>query len=285
MERTLRLSERLYAALIGLYPSHFRDTHADQMRLSFQAACREAYQRGGDAGLIALWLPTLFDLFKSALEERARQGEITMPKERFSALASPLTIIVGVLMLGGLVGDLVWLVMPSESIWEFFNFTLAIVAIVVSLPTFIATLVRFGNAASSLGRAGMIGNVIGSGGIILMLIVSIPLQILQPHRAYDGLNVVIAISGLTIMIGHVMFGIDALKLKLLPRWNVTPLLVTLAPVLVTVPLIFINPESEFGQSAIPTIVKAQSVVTGLCVLMMGIAMMGHRPAQEVVATA
>jgi hypothetical protein len=37
--------------------------------------------------MLALWLPTLLDLFKSALEQRARQGEITMSKERLMASA------------------------------------------------------------------------------------------------------------------------------------------------------------------------------------------------------
>ena len=136
MEHALRISERLYAALIGLYPAHFRAVYADQMRLSFQAACREAYQRGGDFGLIALWLPTLFDLIKTALEERARQGEVSMSKEWMSKLAGPLTIIVGIFMLSGLVGDIVWLVRPSEPVWEFFHFTMPMVSLVVMLPAF-----------------------------------------------------------------------------------------------------------------------------------------------------
>jgi hypothetical protein len=91
------ISERLYAALLCLYPAPFRAAYSQQMRLTFRDACRAAYRRNGAGGLLALWLPTLLDLFKSALEARARQGEITMSKERLIVLAGPLTIVVGAL--------------------------------------------------------------------------------------------------------------------------------------------------------------------------------------------
>jgi hypothetical protein len=65
------------------------------MRQTFRDACRVAYRQNGAGGLLALWLPTLLDLFKSAFEERARQGEITMSKARSIALAGPLTILIG----------------------------------------------------------------------------------------------------------------------------------------------------------------------------------------------
>jgi hypothetical protein len=75
------MSEQLYAALLILYPKEFRAAYSRQMRLTFRDACRKAYQQNGDGGLLALWLPTLLDLFKTALEEQARQGAITMSNE------------------------------------------------------------------------------------------------------------------------------------------------------------------------------------------------------------
>jgi disulfide bond formation protein DsbB len=246
MEHALRISEHLYGVLLGLYPAHFRAAHGPQMRLTFHDACREAFGRGGAGELLELWLPTLFDLIKSALEERARQREVSMSKEWLSKLAGPLTIIVGIFMLSGLVGDIVWLVRPSEPVWEFFHFTMPMVSLVVMLPAFIATLVRYGETASGLGRLGLIINLAGCGGILLILLVSIPLQNLQPQTRYDGLNVVISVCMVAILIGHVLFGIDALRNKLLSRWNVMPLLVGIVPLLLTVPLIFIDPESELA---------------------------------------
>jgi len=89
MRGELLVSERLYRALLYLYPKKFRAAYGQQMRLTFRDACRVAYRQNGAGGLLALWLPTLLDLFKSALEERARQGEITMSKARLIALAGP----------------------------------------------------------------------------------------------------------------------------------------------------------------------------------------------------
>ena len=90
MQRELLISERLYSALLNLYPPTFRAMHGQQMRLTFRDACRDAYRRRGLLSLLALWLPTLLDLFKSALEERARQGELTMSKERLMTLSGKL---------------------------------------------------------------------------------------------------------------------------------------------------------------------------------------------------
>jgi hypothetical protein len=78
MQGRLLFSEWLYKMLLNLYPKMFRAAYGQQMCLTFRDACRVAYKQGGAGGLLALWLPTLFDLLKSALEERARQGEIMM---------------------------------------------------------------------------------------------------------------------------------------------------------------------------------------------------------------
>jgi len=68
------LSERLYGALLYLYPKKFRAAYGQQMHLTFRDACWVAYRRNGAGGLVVLWLPTLLDLFKSALEEQVRRG-------------------------------------------------------------------------------------------------------------------------------------------------------------------------------------------------------------------
>src|SRR5262245_41357398 len=110
MRGELSFSERLYRALLYLYPKEFRAACSQQMRLTFRDACRVAYHQYGSVGLLALWLPTLLDLFKSALEERARRGEITMSKERLMTLSGPLTILVGLFWVLASIGEFVLLV-------------------------------------------------------------------------------------------------------------------------------------------------------------------------------
>ena len=76
----------------------------------FRDACRAANSQSGIGGGLVLWLPTLLDLFKSALEERALPGEIAMSKARLIALAGPLTILVGSVWLVALMG---WVVLTE----------------------------------------------------------------------------------------------------------------------------------------------------------------------------
>jgi hypothetical protein len=52
----LRLFERIYGALLYLYPKEFRQAHGRPMRLTFRAACRAAYRRTGAGGLGRLGL-------------------------------------------------------------------------------------------------------------------------------------------------------------------------------------------------------------------------------------
>jgi hypothetical protein len=271
------VSEWLYAALLYLYPTEFRTAYDQQMRLTFRDACWAAYQRNGVGGLLALWLPTLLDLLKSALEERARQGEIIMLKERFIELAGPLTIIVGVLMMGGPIGDLVWLVEPSEPVWEFFHFSLPAVSFVLMLPAFLATRLRYQENAGGLGRLGLILSVAGSGGMSSIVLASFLLSALQPvPLRLNWLNLVVAICALSILIGHILFGIDALRYKLFPRWNAMPLLVGLTiPVLSILPTIIASALGLDRYHLDVTIVSLYSAITGVWWMLMGIAMMGQ----------
>jgi hypothetical protein len=72
MREVILVSERLNEVLLSLYPKEFRAANGQQMRLTLRDACRAAYYQNGLGGLLALWLPTRLDLFKSALEERAQ---------------------------------------------------------------------------------------------------------------------------------------------------------------------------------------------------------------------
>jgi len=283
MQRKHHTSEWLYAAALYLYPKKFRATYGQQMRLTFRDACRVAYRLNGMGGLLALWLPTLLDLLKSALEERARQGEIIMSKERLMALAGPLTIVVGALMLVGPISDLVQLVRPpyTEALWEFFHFRTATVSLAVMLPAFIGTWLRYKESAGGLGRLGLILNVAGCVTFCLALSADFLLDVLQLLEHPTGPNYAMAASIVSILIGHVLFGIDALRYKLLPRWNAMPLLVGLTTPLLGVLSVIIESALRIDRYQLElTIATLQSATVGLCWVLMGVSMMGQKPAHE-----
>jgi hypothetical protein len=285
MRGKLLASERLYEALLHLYPKEFRAAYGQQMRLTFRDACRVAYHWNGVGGLLALWLPTLLDLLKSALEERVRQGEFAMLKGPLMASAGPLTIVVGALILVGPISDLVQLVRPpyTETLWEIFHCQTAAMSIAVMLPAFTGTWLLYKAAAGGLGRLGLILNVAGCGTFCLALSANFLLDVIQLLKHPTGPNYAMAASIVSILIGHILFGIDALRYKLLPRWNAMPLLVGSLFFLLTMPKLFVESNSPEHFALELTIASLQAATVGLCFVLMGIAMMGQRPAHEAAA--
>jgi hypothetical protein len=274
------VSERLYAALLYLYPKKFRAAYGQQMRLTFRDACQVAYHRNGAAGLLALWLPTLFDLLKSALEERARQRELTMSKERLMTLAGPLTILAGSLWMLASIGEFVLLVGLGnpDSFWDVFWFFPVSLSFLVMIPAFILTRLRYHRAAGGIGRLGLALNVAGCVGMSIFLLVSFVLGAVGIEQ-HIWPNYVIAACFLTPMIGHVLFGMDALRNKLLPRWNVMPILVGLPSILLIMPDLLIDRSTphQFELTLITTFLRF--ALTGACWVLLGIVLLdpGREP--------
>lgn len=276
MRGKLQVSEWLYAALLHLYPEQFRAAYGQQMRLTFRDACRVAYHRNGAGGLLALWLPTLFDLFKSALEERARQGEITMSKTRLITWAGPLTILVGALWVATSLGDFAFQtgLARDEALLGFVTlpFLLSFVPLLFAL---IGTRLRFHPSAGVLGRLGLALSVAGCAGVIVSVLANILLGGMAPEvEQRPWLNYAVVVCFLSIRIGYSLFGVDALRYRLLPRWNLLPLLVG-ATIVLSLPF------EWFGVPAflpLPWVTPfLHFVITGACWVLFGIALMDQRP--------
>ena len=63
-------SERIYRALIRLYPEEVRRRYAEEMVRYFGDLCREEWHSRGAKGMVLLWARTLPDLLFSVLKER-----------------------------------------------------------------------------------------------------------------------------------------------------------------------------------------------------------------------
>ena len=253
------------------------------MRLTFRDACRAAYHRDGAGGLLALWLPTLLDLLKSALEERARQGEITMSKERLIALAGPLTILVGSMWVVVSLSDLVLRIGlgGDEKFWDLFVAFLSIpffLSFVPLLFALIGTRLRYHPSAGVLGKLGLALSVVGCAGVIISVLANILLgRVLPEGDPPSWVNYAAVVCFLSIRIGYILFGVDALRYKLLPRWNLLPLLVGSTVVL----------SFGFEWFGVPALLPSQWVtpfqhfaLTGVYWVLLGIAMMGVRQGHE-----
>jgi hypothetical protein len=107
---------------------------------------------------------------------------------------------------------------------------------------------------------------------------------LQLLKHPTGPNYAMAASIVSILIGHILFGIDTLRYKLLPRWNAMPLLVGSLFFLLTMPKLFVESNSPEYFALELTIASVQAATVGLCWMLMGIAMMGQkRELQPIVA--
>ena len=195
-----------------------------------------------------------------------------MSKEQLMALAGPLTIVVGALILVGPISDLVQLFRPpySETLWEFFHFQAAALAVAVMLPAFIGIWLRYKEAAGGLGRLGLILNVAGCGTVLLTLAANFLLDVLQLLKHPTGPNYLMAGGIVSILIGHVLFGIDALRYKLL-LWSV--------------PMLFVESDSPLYFTLERTIASLQSATIGMCWVLIGITMMSQREGHEATAAA
>jgi hypothetical protein len=72
MNTIVDYSERLYSALLSLYPLEFRLRFGPEMAQVFRDCCHDALQKGEVAILAAFLLQTLRDLCASAFRERSR---------------------------------------------------------------------------------------------------------------------------------------------------------------------------------------------------------------------
>jgi hypothetical protein len=274
------LSERLYGALLYLYPREFRVAYGRQMRQTFRDACRVANRRNGARGLLVLWLLTLLDLLKSALEERVRQGENTMSKARLIAFAGHLTALVGSMWVLASIGEFVLLTQlaGADTFWDVFWLIPTFLSFIPLLFALIGTRLRYYRTAGSLGRFGLALSVAGCAGMLVFVLASMFIGLVAPEvEQGPWADYVMRICILTLMVGYMLFGVDALRYGLLPRWNGLPLLAG-STVAFRIAVEWFGVPSyhplQFAASFL------QLVITGVCWLLIGIAMMEQRQERQ-----
>ncbi len=285
MRAVLGFSERLYSLLLYLYPRRFRAAYGQQMRQTFRDACGVAHRRSGVGGVLALWPPTLLDLFRSALEERAQQGEIRMFKARLMTMAGPLTVLVGALWLLAALGDFVFRIGLQGN--EAFLGLITLPFFLSFIPLLFALLgIRrhFHPIAGGLGRLGLLVSVAGGAGVLVSVLINILLSGLVPEAGpHLWVNYTAVFSIISIRVGFILFGLDVSRNRLLPRWNWLPMLLGLT-VLLSLPLEWFGvPAFLPTQWASPFLHFA---ISGVCWLLFGLTLLGRgRTAQATAASA
>jgi hypothetical protein len=77
MNLSIQYAERVYNAMLSLYPVRFRIRFGPEMAQLFRDCCHDALEKGEVAVLVAFWVAAVRDLLLSAVLERSR--ELTEP--------------------------------------------------------------------------------------------------------------------------------------------------------------------------------------------------------------
>ena len=79
--RRSRVSERVYAALMHLYPRDFREQYGDEMLDLFRDRWNDEHSRSRMRGTLRMWSRTLVDVSTTALHEHiaARRARRALP--------------------------------------------------------------------------------------------------------------------------------------------------------------------------------------------------------------
>ena len=198
-----------------------------------------------------------------------------MSKTRLIALAGPLTILVGAMWVVASIGAFAFQTGLARD--EAFVGFLAIpffFSFVPMLFALIGTRLRFHPSAGGLGQLGLALSVAGCAGVIVSVLANILLGGGAPEvDQRPWVNYAAVVCFLSIRIGYILFGVDALRYTLLPRWNLLPLLLG-ATVVLSLPFDWFGvPAFLPPQWATPFLHFA---LTGACWVLLGIALMDPR---------
>ena len=92
--RLVSLSERVYRALLTMYPKEFRQEYGPQMNQLFRDQCREELDSGGVVALAGLWFRTLLELVSTARRERDRKRRSEVVGKREPLLAAVVNLLI-----------------------------------------------------------------------------------------------------------------------------------------------------------------------------------------------
>jgi hypothetical protein len=184
-----------------------------------------------------------------------------------------LTILVGALWLTAAAGDFALrtgLVHDEAySVFITLPFFLSFIPLLFAL---IGMHLRFHPSSGSVGRIGLGLSVVGCAGVIVsVLAIFLQIRVLEAVK-FQWVNPAVLACFLSIRIGYILFGVDALRFRMLGRGSLLPLLVGLSVVL-SLPLTW------FG---VPAILPAQWAspllhfgISGACWLLLGLSLLSH----------
>lgn len=224
-EKLVKLSVRVYRFLLAAYPREFREGYGEDMQQVFLDQSRRAYRQNN---LLWFWIVMLFDWSKSLIEEHI-QKETNMSKPTFIRISG------WAMVLGALAYFYLYLIIYLDM-----NKPLLHLSPIYGEIGYFAGLY----AGTSLVALGLLGlrarykeavdvagkNVLIVGAIFGPLFTAIGIfgGDLAPGGPYEGTGEILwgffLFGPIVQQFALIIFGIDALRKKPLPRWHGLPLL-------------------------------------------------------------
>lgn len=282
---TSLLSERVYRALLVLYPRPFRSDFGNEMARSFRSLCEEELRRYGRTGLFKLWLYTLLELLTTAVKERWRSS---MDTTRLTRLGGSIAAVGGGLLVvyGGLMPlyDRLYMSIGSASPALFDGLqivaqagTLLLVGGLLGIFCRVASAGRLGLARVAV-LGGLVAAVVAglslSVGSVLMLVSGAPE--VGSDSVPDVLMPVLSLVGIwTLSISTGLLGLSVWRTGTLGKWSVLPVSIGAVMlgllVLATVATLAYGPRTLQISDALETFIYigAPSIVLGLAWVLLG----------------
>jgi len=225
----------LYNVLLAAYPTGFRHEYGPHMVQVFRDYCLRSYRQDGLPGMLNLWTLILIDYIKSVVEEHLQRGT-HMSKSTFIRMSG------WSLVLGAITYMVAWLISirdvpeynpnnflsrPIDLYLEYATAILLPITFLLLLVGMIGLYLRYRKDINAFGKFGLIVGVLGG---VISLGAAIPLFTSGPEWSWTAWMV----GALLYFLGLVVFGIAAVRDKLLPRWNALPILTG-----IWIPILFI----------------------------------------------
>jgi hypothetical protein len=184
----------------------------------FRDSCRKAYHQSGPPGMLGLWALTLFDWFKSVIEEQLNRGT-EMTRAKFVRLSGWGLILAAISLLltfpeqiqTGLVKIFGTSSEPVLSRYWLVGWLPMFVAIFLIMMGLLGLRARFRQQASRVARAALeIGALGGATSAVAYVLTVFGLL---PSRQLVNISMAVMFAGLLV------FGLAAWRERLLPRGN------------------------------------------------------------------
>lgn len=248
----LALIDRLYRALLRLYPRAFREEFGSEMAQVFRDDCRRVQSEQGVLGVLGLLLLVVGDLTTTAFEEHlSLEGH--MSRHQFIRVAGAAAL------LGGLLNLYSFLTHPQGL--ERAAVPLSVVGMIVGIVGLHALLWR------REGRLGLLGFGLVGAGLALGFIgmAGSALGILDPNPLAPIINTGEHAGLVFIGAGLLLWGIVTLRAQALGRWSLLPLamgLLSLTGIVFLVPSAF----TVLEDSLVPHVFAMTWILLGYALL-------------------